>query len=68
MEQSQIEPSQEESLSDDELLTQLGFSKDEIIWALYLRQWYQGGGSDRIEIIRRMEFIKLLVKNGKMQS
>jgi hypothetical protein len=32
-----------------------------------LRQWYQMGGSDRVQIVRHLEFLKLLVLNGKME-
>ena len=56
------------SVSDTDVLTQLGFSKDEIISVLWLRQWYQNGGSDRIEVLRHLEFLKLLVVNGKIES
>ena len=47
-------------------LTQSGFTSDEILSLLWLRQWYQNGGSDRTEVIRHLEFLKLLVLNGKM--
>jgi hypothetical protein len=52
--------------TDQETLSQQGFSSDEIMCLLWLRQWYQNGGSDRTEIIRHLEFLKLLVLNGKM--
>jgi hypothetical protein len=56
-----------ETSSDDmALLTQSGFTSDEIVSLLWLRQWYQNGGSDRTEVIRHLEFLKLLVLNGKM--
>ncbi len=55
-------------VSDTDVLTQLGFSEDEIISVLWLRQWYQHGGSDRIEVLRHLEFLKLLVVNGKIES
>ena len=45
-----------------------GFTSDEITSLLWLRQWYQNGGSDRTEIIRHLEFIKLLVLSGKMEA
>lgn len=54
-------------VSDTDILTQLGFSEDEIISALWLRQWYQHGGSDRIEVLRHLEFLKHLVMNGKIE-
>jgi hypothetical protein len=53
--------------SDVDVLVQEGFTPDEIMSVLWLRQWYQNGGSDRTEIIRHLEFIKLLVLNGKME-
>ena len=57
----------ETSTDDMALLTQSGFTSDEIMSLLWLRQWYQNGGSDRTEIIRHLEFLKLLVLNGKME-
>ncbi len=53
--------------NDVEMLAQAGFTSDEIMSMLWLRQWYQNGGSDRVEVIRYLEFIKLLVLNGKME-
>lgn len=50
-----------------ETLVQCGFTTDEIASLLWLRQWYQSGGSDRVEIVRRLEFLKLLVISGKME-
>jgi hypothetical protein len=55
------------TVSDTDVLTQLGFSQDEIISVLWLRQWYQHGGSDRVEVLRHLEFLKLLVVNGKIE-
>lgn len=46
----------------EEELFQLGFTKDEVLSLLYLRQWYCSGGSDRIEVIRRFEFLKFLLE------
>jgi len=48
-------------------LTQSGFTSDEILSLLWLRQWYQNGGSDRTEVIRHLEFLKLLVLTGKIE-
>ncbi len=36
----------------------------EIASVLWLRQWYQSGGSDRAIIVRRLEFLRFLVQNG----
>jgi hypothetical protein len=53
--------------SDEDELAQLGFTSDEIVSLLYLRQKYQTGGSDRIEVVRYLEFLKLLVVTGRME-
>lgn len=50
-----------------DMLTRSGFTEDEIISLLWLRQWYQSGGSDRMEVIRQLEFVKLLVLNGTIE-
>ena len=56
-----------ETASEEELLAQQGFTEEEIVSLLYLRQRYQTGGSDRVEVIRRLEFLKLLVFSGRME-
>lgn len=43
-----------------------GFTSEEIVSLLWLRQWYQAGGSDRVELVRHWEFLKLLVLNDKL--
>ena len=48
-------------------LTENGFTSEEIVSLLYLRQWYQTGGSDRVEVVRRLEFLKLMFMNGKIE-
>ena len=53
--------------TETDVLAQIGFDQDEIISLLWLRQWYQNGGSDRIEIVRYLEFLKLLMMNGKIE-
>jgi hypothetical protein len=57
-----------ETVTETDTLAQSGFTQDEIISLLWLRQWYQNGGSDRVEIVRYLEFIKLLVVNGKIEK
>ncbi len=57
----------ENSTAEMDMLVQDGFNTDEIVSLLWLRQWYQNGGSDRIEIIRHLEFLKLLVVNNKIE-
>ena len=50
-------------LSETDRLAIIGFTADEIISLLWLRQWYQNGGSDRIEIVRRLEYLKSRILN-----
>jgi hypothetical protein len=52
--------------TDTDILQTVGFSEDEIISLLWLQQWYQHGGSDRVEVLRHLEFLKLLVSNGSI--
>ena len=59
--------STESETTEIDTLTQSGFTSDEIMSLLWLRQWYQNGGSDRTEIIRHLEFLKLLVLTGKLE-
>ena len=56
-----------DTLTETNVLLQRGFTADEIVSLLWLRQWYQNGGSDRVEIVRRLEFLKLLILNGKIE-
>ena len=53
-------------VSEVDALVERGFTPDEVISLVWLRDWYQSGGSDRVEVIRHLEFLKLLVMNGKM--
>ena len=54
-------------ITETDTLTENGFTSEEIVSLLYLRQWYQTGGSDRVEVVRRLEFLKLMVMNGKIE-
>jgi hypothetical protein len=56
------------AIVETELLVQNGFTQDEIACLLRVREWYQHGGSDRIDLIHHLEFLKFLVRNGKLQS
>lgn len=58
----------ESATTEMDTLVASGFTSDEIVSLLWLRQWYRNGGSDRTEIIRHLEFIKLLVLSGKMEA
>lgn len=57
---------EEHAVTETDVLCQNGFTQDEIISLLWLKQWYQTGGSDRVAIVRHLEFIKLLMLNGKI--
>jgi hypothetical protein len=48
-------------------LAECGFTAEEIVALLWLRHWYQTGGSDRMEIVRHWEFLKWLVMTGKLE-
>ena len=54
--------------TDTDILQKIGFSDDEIISLLWLQQWYQHGGSDRVEVLRHLEFLKLLIGNGSIDQ
>jgi hypothetical protein len=56
------------AMAETEALAQNGFTQDEVASLLRLREWYQHGGSDRIDVIHYLEFLKFLVRNGKLQS
>lgn len=49
-----------------ENLVEMGFSTEEVVSLVWLRDWYRSGGSDRAEVVCHLEFLKLLMLNGKM--
>lgn len=53
--------------TEKDLLAQWGFSAEETTSLLWLRQWYQTGGSDRAVIVRHLEFLRLLVRSGELE-
>ena len=55
------------AITETDALIQNGFTSEEIVSLLWLRQWYQNGGSDRAEVMRRLEFLKLMFTNGKIE-
>ena len=55
------------AITETDALIQNGFTSEEIVSLLWLRQWYQNGGSDLVEVLRRLEFLKLMVMNGKIE-
>ncbi len=58
----------ESTATDIEALVEVGFQEEEILSLLWLRQWYQSGGSDRSEVVRRLEFLKMLVQSGQLEA
>ena len=55
------------AVSETTLLASWGFDPHEIAWLLWLRQWYQTGGSDRASMVRHLEFLRLLVQSGELE-
>ena len=53
-------------MTDRERLAGCGFSSGEITSLLWLRLWYQSGGSDRVVLVRHWEFLKRLVMTGRL--
>jgi hypothetical protein len=47
-------------------LARCGFTPEESIALLWLRRWYQSGGSDRMRLVRNFEFLKQLVMTGRL--
>ncbi len=67
-EQLALAPSPETGAPERDGLTQCGFTAEEITALLWLRQWYQSGGSDRLQIVRHLEFLKWLVMTGMLEG
>ena len=55
------------ALNETDMLAGSGFDPHEIASLLWLRQWYQTGGSDRASIVRHLEFLRLLVRSGELE-
>ena len=55
------------TVNDTDLLAGWGFDQHEIASLLWLRQWYQNGGSDRATMVRHLEFLRLLVRHGELE-
>ncbi len=55
------------ALSETDVLAGWGFTQQEITSLLWLRQWYQTGGSDRASMVRHLEFLRLLVRSGELE-
>ncbi len=55
------------TVSETDLLAGWGFDPHEIASLLWLRQWYQNGGSDRAPMVRHLEFLRLLVHSDELE-
>ncbi len=55
------------AITETDTLLENGFTSEEVVSLIWLRNWYQTGGSDRVEVVRHLEFLKLLVVSGKME-
>jgi hypothetical protein len=66
-EQLALPPAAQAQPTEQELLAQWGFPAQEIACLLWLRQWYQTGGSDRALMVRHLEFLRLLVRSGELE-
>ncbi len=57
----------EAAASEEEWLTQNGFSADQIAILYKLRRWHQMCNREHIAILRHWEFLKRLVNSGKLE-
>lgn len=65
-EQGEMAAHTESTVTDQQRLAGCGFTSEEIVSLLWLQQWYQTGGSDRVALVHHWEFLKLLVLTGKL--
>jgi hypothetical protein len=65
-EQLEMETRIQATGTETDILAQCGCSAEEIVALLWLRQWYQTGGSDRVQIVRHLEFLKSLMLHGML--
>ena len=63
----EVRVEQEQPLKEEQALAQRGFTPEEVFALFWLRQRYQNGGSDRVIIVRRLEFLRRLVMNGTLE-
>jgi hypothetical protein len=65
--QPELSTYSDSALNETNLLAGWGFTPQEIASLLWLRQWYQAGGSDRATMVRHLEFLRLLVQSGDLE-
>jgi hypothetical protein len=54
-------------IPDSDSLAQYGFTPEESVSLLRLRQRYQTGGSDRVALLHHWEFLKHLIRKGLLE-
>jgi hypothetical protein len=54
--------------TETDTLARCGFTAEEIVAFLWLRRWYETGGSDRMQLLRHWEFLKWLVKASLLEE
>jgi hypothetical protein len=62
--QQQTATHREPDAPEKDELARCGFTPEESTALLWLRRWYQSGGSDRSELLRHWEFLEWLVIMG----
>ena len=65
--QLEMDSQAQASLTETDMLVQCGLSAEEIVAMLWLRHWYQTGGSDRVQTVRHLEFLKWLLMMGMLE-
>jgi len=66
-EQHAMTPSLETNIPERNRLAECGFTAEDSTALLWLQHWYQTSGSDRMQFVRNWEFLKLLVKTGRLE-
>lgn len=64
---AELSTSSDIAVSETNLLVGCGFTSHEIASLLWLRQWYQTGGSDRAPMVRHLEFLRFLVQSSELE-
>jgi len=67
-EQLPIATHRETDTPESDELAQCSFTAEESAALLWLRHWYQSGGSDRMESVRHWEFLKWLMMMDKLEA
>src|SRR2546423_15537094 len=56
----------ETDAAERDQLAQCGLSTEEIVAFLWLRRWYQTGGSERLEVLRHSEVPKMMCQGSAL--